>query len=465
MGVGRPRISEAGRIKLNNTLTKIQINGMNGTGFFMKIEINGKAKNYLITFNQTISQDQINSKINIDLFYDQVSKKIILDTNIRHICILENGIILIEIIQNDGIPENKYLSPDLNYKKGYSIYNRVKVCTIRYNENYTERQISSDEISLINGSNFGYNLDANLGSPICSFENYFVIGINKENNNGIFIGEILENLQKENFRKMNKIKFYYFDKNKEKYILWNKNVLNQLHNQNNNNFGKALKDLEEYFSGIKDDKLKNVIDILKNFQNIENYDEVLKNSIGVKGFLDKINTIIRMDDNDLSEKFYYFIAIFLNILDQADCKQKSELELFRGATMEYNRLLEYKNNINKLIFYKGFCPASKNPAAAATFGRAIGNTEDFNVIIRIKYKYKREWTPNCYDISKYDTFREIQTYLFTLFTCFKIKDVIIKENDRTAEILLESVGIKIDENLKQIEDVIYNENEAVLEFV
>jgi hypothetical protein len=465
MGFGRPRISEAGSIKLNNTLTKIQINGMNGTGFFMKIEINGKTKKYLVTFNQTISQDQINSKINIDLFYDQVSTKIILDKNIRHISILENGVILIQIIQDDGIPENKFLSPDLNYKQGYQIYNRYRVCTIRYNENYTERQISSDEISLINDSKFCHNLDANLGSPICSLENQLVIGINKENHHGIFIGEILESLQKENHIKMNKIKFYYFDENKEKYILWNKHVLNQFHNQNNDNFVKALKDLEEYFSDIKDDKLKSIIDIFRNFQNIENYDEVLKNSIGVRGFLDKINTIIRMDNNDLSKKFYYFIAYFLNILEQADCKQRSELELFRGATMDYNRLLEYKNNINKLIFYKGFCPASKNPAAAATFGRAIGNTEDFNVIIRIKYKYKREWTPNCYDISKYDTFREIEAYLFTLFTCFKIKDVIIKENIRTAEILLESVGIKIDENSKQFRDVIYNENESFLEFV
>ena len=59
----------------------------------------------------------------------------------------------------------------------------------------------------------------------------------------------------------------------------------------------------------------------------------------------------------------------------------------------------------------------------------------------------------------------MQTYLFTLFTCFKIKDVIIKESNKTAEILLESVGIKIDENLTHINNIIYNENQSVLEFV
>lgn len=59
----------------------------------------------------------------------------------------------------------------------------------------------------------------------------------------------------------------------------------------------------------------------------------------------------------------------------------------------------------------------------------------------------------------------MQTYLFTLFTCFKIKDVLIRENNKTAEILLESVGIKIDENLTHVKDIIYNENDVVLEFV
>ena len=132
--------------------------------------------------------------------------------------------------------------------------------------------------------------------------------------------------------------------------------------------------------------------------------------------------------------------------------------------MDYDRLLEYKKNINKLIFYKGFCPATRIQAAAAMFGMSIGNTQEYNVIIRINYKYKKEWIPNCYDISKYDTFRETESYLFTLYTCFKIKEVKIIENSRTAEILLDSVGIKMDKNLKKISSVVYNENESVLEF-
>jgi len=460
MGFGKPKISEAGRNKLNNCITRIQINGRNGTGFFMKIEINGIKKNYLITHIKIISQEQINSKINIDLFYGEESKNIILDKNIRNIRTFENGVVIIEIIQTDGISEKKYVSPDLNYKNGYET--NIRVNTIGYNNNYTEREISSGEITLINDSTFEVNFNPNLGSPICSFDNQFVIGIYKENNKGIFIGKIIDSLYKENDKIINKIKYYYFDENREKYILFNKNVLNQFHKQNENNFDSAFKDLKTYLTEKNDNNLKNILDILQNFKKIENYDEMLKKCLGAQGFLDKINTIIRIDDNELSEKFYYFIGAFLNALEKSDCRMRNQFQLFRGAVMDHKELLEYQNNKDKLIFYKGFCPATKERAAAAMFGRAVKNTEDYSVIEIINYKFQSSWRPYCFDISKYDTFRETQTALFTLYTCFKIKDVKIDEDNKTAEILLDSVGIKMDENQKEINNITYNHRESVL---
>ena len=149
MGFGKPKISDAGRNKLNNSITRIQINGKNGTGFFMKIKINGKEKNYLITHNQIISQEQIDSKINIDLIYEQAFKTISLDKNIRNIRTFENGVIIIEIIQKDKILEDKYLHLDLNYKNGYELYQNERVCSIAYNNDYTEKEISSGEITSI----------------------------------------------------------------------------------------------------------------------------------------------------------------------------------------------------------------------------------------------------------------------------------------------------------------------------
>ena len=217
-GLGFWGIAEAVSKKLNNSITKIQINGKYGTGFFMKIEIGGKTTNYLITLNQIISQDQINSKINIDLFYgefDEEHKTIKLDESIRKIRTFENGAIFIEIIPNDGISKDKFLSPDLNYKQGYEIYKNANVYTLGFNDNYEKKEIFPDKITLVNGSKFSHKLNANLCSLICSIENQFVIGIHKQDNNGIFIGEILDTLQKENDNKINKKPMYTSLKLKE----------------------------------------------------------------------------------------------------------------------------------------------------------------------------------------------------------------------------------------------------------
>ena len=162
----------------------------------MKIDINGEKKNYLIANNQILSQEQIDSGTNIDLYYDEVHKTISLDKNIRNIRAFKNGIILIEIIQNDGISENKYLPIDLNYDNGYEAYLNENVCTIGYKKNYTETETSSNEITSIINFKFNAKLNANLGSPICTLKNQFVIGIYKEANNGIFIGEIINSLKK-----------------------------------------------------------------------------------------------------------------------------------------------------------------------------------------------------------------------------------------------------------------------------
>ena len=193
-------LTESTSNKLYNSITKIQINGNYGTGFFMKIEINGKEMNFLLAHTQIVSQAQIKSKKDIVLIWgkdDEEKKTIKLDEDIRNIIIFE-GITLIEIIPNDGISENKYMLPDLNYKKGYENYKKEKVYTIGYNDNYKERYISLGKITSIKDIEFSHTANSNLGSPIFSFKDQFVIGIHKQKSNGIFIGKILDKLRKEN---------------------------------------------------------------------------------------------------------------------------------------------------------------------------------------------------------------------------------------------------------------------------
>jgi len=85
---------------------------------------------FLITCNHIISNDLINSKKIIDIFFGKKEKEkkrnIILDKNMRFIESFEDPIdvALIEIIDEDNIPEKKFLYPDLNYKNGYKLYEK-----------------------------------------------------------------------------------------------------------------------------------------------------------------------------------------------------------------------------------------------------------------------------------------------------------------------------------------------------
>ena len=120
-------------------------------------------------------------------------------------------ITIIQVIEEDNIPHNKYLYPDLNYKNGIKHYKNVKTClagypnSAFYNE---ERHICSGEIiDIKNEYEFEHSMVSRYGSsgsPICLIYNQTVIGIHKKTHKstnrkaGTFIGYILELLKKEN---------------------------------------------------------------------------------------------------------------------------------------------------------------------------------------------------------------------------------------------------------------------------
>ena len=117
------------------------------------------------------------------------------------------GDFLIEIIESDEIPEDKFLSSDLNYSSGYNNYLREKIIVAGYpiDKKYEGRHISSGEIiGIINKFELKHNADTKIGSsgsPICSFEKQYMIGIHKQGdmkdkcNYGTFIGSVLDELQ------------------------------------------------------------------------------------------------------------------------------------------------------------------------------------------------------------------------------------------------------------------------------
>ena len=195
------------------------------TGFFMCILIKKQKQYYLFTCKHVISEEDINNKKIINLYYgeknNEESIKIELDRNIRNIITFKIDITIIEIIKKDNILEDKYLIPDGSYEYGYDRYINKDCYLAGYPGNYSERCASVGKIIKRNDYTFSHKLPTfggSSGSPICN-NNCDVIGIHtssgkvnmKEEDNinyGIFIGEIIKCLKGENISNINNNKNY-----------------------------------------------------------------------------------------------------------------------------------------------------------------------------------------------------------------------------------------------------------------
>ena len=95
----------------------------------MKIQLNGILKRFLLTCFHVISDKDIENEITIDIYYgpkdNESQKSIDLNKSKRYMkgYKTENeDVTLIEIVEEDGISEDKFLMPDLNYSYGFEIY-------------------------------------------------------------------------------------------------------------------------------------------------------------------------------------------------------------------------------------------------------------------------------------------------------------------------------------------------------
>ena len=221
---GHEPITEELRSRLYNSIVNIRYIQDNipisGTGFFLKIKINNQMHKYLITCKHVITDECINNKEEIDLYYGpkDTEQKISmqLNDNLRKIIIPnEIDIILIEIIQDDKIPENKYLIPDSIYEYGFNNYIDKNCYLAGYPENLKGRCSASGQIKKIGDEEFVHTISTEKGcsgSPICNSEGN-VIGIHrrggdKKENYGIFIGPIIEYLKTNQNSKLNIITNY-----------------------------------------------------------------------------------------------------------------------------------------------------------------------------------------------------------------------------------------------------------------
>ena len=246
--------------KLSEAIIRIEQEKKISTGFFIKININKKTRNFILTSAYSITKEDIDSKKTISIFYGEpekeTEKKIELDNNKRFIeCFIDDDIdaTIIEILPEDEIPENKYLYPDLNYESGFDDYinSENDIFTAGYfntSENkydifYSKGQIIGFKNNK-NHQNFLHDCDTKIGlsgSPIVDSEKN-VIGINLQNsnneagNNGVFIGAIIKKLvEKDNNQEKNEIKV-----EEDNNIIKKEEIKSNQENNNNNSEEKKI---------------------------------------------------------------------------------------------------------------------------------------------------------------------------------------------------------------------------------
>ena len=152
--------------------------------------------------------------------------------------------------------------------------------------------------------------------------------------------------------------------------------------------------------------------------------------------------------------------------------------------MGYHELIKLKNNINQIISFKIFL--SENAVSELShidgeiykaiinvktfFSNTYLNLLDLNDLydckIYINYVCQKNWKTNCFSVSK--GIMGFPEKIFNLFSFFKVKEVKIDENNKSAEIFLDSIGKKeILENgiWNQKKKIHYNSNENLFELI
>ena len=515
---GNASVPESTAKKLFNSIVRIEFLNKVATGFFMKIKIKSIYLPCLLTNFHVINQDIVNNKETINIFFGEKYKEkmisIKLDINIRFIKVFNEDldVAVIEILKSDNIPTNKFLNYDLNYQseKGYSEYINKDFCLAGYpssNIFKKERHLSSGTIlEIIENFKFTHLLNTKAGSsgsPIILIENKNVIGIHQGGNEimkinrGIFIGKVIEELNKDDIAiNLNYQNFLdeKIEKNKYFFTLEEyKNEIYNLHqkiskyyvNQTENMYYVAIIDLNDYLkdTNIRLEKSREeIISSLEDFSEIQkNYEKIIKSD-----FIKDINILMKNNFELTMDKFGYFIAGFMKALDlfgikkDAFLKTESDLEK-KKIELDYKDLLIFRKNIDKIISFKSFlneiAPLTHihglfykfiNDVSSklSSFKNNLVGKNKFSVSFKIKFNHKdNDWLPNCISVST-SNFPE---KIFQLFSFFKIKNVIINEENQSGEILLESIGRKeiLEEKIFtdiEINYINYNTEENIFEF-
>ena len=195
--------------RINKSLCKITIESNKdksfGIGFFINIKLDKNIK-CLVTNYQKITKNFIDSR-GIIIIQLECNKVIYIELNnqMRFIKYLKNPYIItfIEILDSDLINNNiEFMDYDVDYIYDYQKYINKKIYILHHSFNF--KDINMGKIISLKNFRFKFSSISNQidsGYPIILFENNKLMGIYERNYNnsgyGIFIGEVLKELEKE----------------------------------------------------------------------------------------------------------------------------------------------------------------------------------------------------------------------------------------------------------------------------
>ena len=197
-------------LEVSGAICRIIINNTIGTGFFMRLEKSNKSFYCLITCEHVIKEEMIDSKNEIEVYYDNQKSKLKFPLNkderfIRSYRYINIDATVIEILQKDNVDDKFFLLPNLDYINGYEQFEGQDIYIPQF-PGEKNLSFSLGKIKLINiytneFTHLASTRPGSSGSPIFLAGSSLVLGIHKkskikkEENYGNFLGPVFNSLK------------------------------------------------------------------------------------------------------------------------------------------------------------------------------------------------------------------------------------------------------------------------------
>ena len=241
-----------------------------------------------------------------------------------------------------------------------------------------------------------------------------------------------------------------------KYMILHRLISSHYRQNEKNSFKAEISYLKDFLlwnpelkikSNVDKSKIESLLETLQNFEKIEgNEKKIIKlYTLEYGSFYQDFNYWLNNLDPLAIQKTSWFIAAViycLNVYSKTKNKGITEdgLKLYRGIKLNFSDLLSYKRLKGEFICYSSFTSSSKLLEKAQNFAKTDINSEKYGTVITINYIHKEGFIPSAVDISQISKYPEEKECLFFPYSFFKVKNIEINLNEKTAKIELDSIG-------------------------